>query len=377
MTEDIWIEAEDFSDKGSARPRFRWVGFMLDEARHFFGKETVKAYLDRMAGLGYNTFHWHLTDDQGWRIDLPGLPELVRYGAARPSSPVPGSEDTPDGVQYGPFFYSAADIREVVAYAGARGIRVVPEIDLPGHVRALLAAHPEFSCTGDVPRHALERYGICSDVLCAGNDEAVAYCERVLDAVCDLFPCEFVHVGGDECPKERWKACPKCQARIAAEGLADEEALQGWLMRRLVKGLAARGRRAVGWDEILNCGELPPGTVVQAWTNDARAHAAEAARRGLDIILSPLRETYFSIPEGLPGDPYTYRAWVMKAGLVLPAERVRAFNPLSWVPVGFAGKVLGGECCAWTEVIHDRAELDYKVLGRLDAFAEAMRDTGK
>ena len=199
----------------------------------------------------------------------------------------------------------------------------------------------------------------------------------MLDAVCDLFPCEFVHVGGDECPKDRWKACPKCQARIAAEGLADEEALQGWLMRRLVGGLAARGRRAVGWDEILACGELPPGTVVQCWTGDARAHAAEAARRGHDVVLSPFRETYFTIPEGRSADPYAYRPWVVKAGFVLPAERVRAFDPLSWVPPGFRDRVLGAECCAWSEAIHDRAELDYKVLGRRAAFADAVRGPSK
>jgi len=331
------------------------------------------AYLDRMADLGYDTFHWHLTDDQGWRVDLPGLPELVRYGAARPSSPVRGSDDAPDGVPYGPFFYSAADIREVVAYAVARGIRVVPEIDLPGHVRALLAAHPEFSCTGEIPRHALERYGICEDVLCVGNDEALAFCDRVLDAFCDLFPCEFVHIGGDECPRTRWKACPKCQARLRAEGLPDEAALQGWAMRRFVRRLAEKGRRAVVWDEALEGGELPAGTVVQCWTGDAAAHAAEAVRRGHDVVLSPFRETYFTIPEGRPGDPYAYRPWVVKAGFVLPAERVRAFDPLSWVPPGFADKVLGGECCAWSESIHDRAELDYKVLGRLAAFADSVR----
>ena len=351
-------------------------GFMLDEARHFFGKETVKAYLDRMAQLGYNSFHWHLTDDQGWRIDLPGMPELVRFGATRPHSPLPGgADDSSDGIPYGPFFYSVADLKEVVSHAAALGIRVVPEIDLPGHVRALLAAHPEFSCVGEsLPREPWCCYGVCSEVLCAGNDEALAFCKGILDAVMEIFPSEFIHVGGDECPKARWKACPKCQARLKREGLADERALQGWLMRQLIRHIESKGRRAVGWDEIFECDDaLPRGTVIQRWRRKADANlAAEAARKGHDIILSPLAQTYLSIPEGLPGDPYRYRPWVLKAGLRLTAADVRRFDPLEGIPPDLAGKVIGGECCAWTEVIHDRAELDYKVLNRLAAFAEAM-----
>ena len=356
--------------------RVQWRGFLLDEARHFFGKEAVKALLERMAAHGLNVFHWHLTDDQGWRIDLPGMPELVRFGARRSSSPPPGEDNTSDGTPYGPFFYTADDIREIVAFASDLGIDVVPEIDLPGHVRALLAAHPEFACEGvRLPREPLCSYGICPDVLCPGSDAAVAFCERLLDAVCGLFPSEFIHLGGDECPTARWKACLRCQARIRSEGLPNESALQGWLMRRLVERLAGRGRRAVVWNEALACGDLPPSTIVQAWNSDAAADAAAAARKGHDVILSPLRETYFSIPEGLPDDPYRYRAWVMKNGWTLPAGRVRAFDPFAYVPPELSSKVLGGECCAWSEVIHDRAELEYKVFRRLAAFGEAMRRT--
>ena len=358
----------------SAPRRVQWRGFLLDEARHFFGKEAVKALLERMAALGLNVFHWHLTDDQGWRIDLSGMPELVRFGVRRSSSPTPeGGDLSSDGTSYGPFFYTEGDIREIVAFAADRGITVVPEIDLPGHVMALLAAHPEFACEGvSLPREPLCTYGICNDVLCLGSDAAVAFCERILDAVCGLFPSEFIHLGGDECPTTRWKACPRCQARILSEGLPNESALQGWLMRRLVERLAGRGRRAVVWNEALACGDLPPSTIVQAWNGDAAEDAAAAARKRHDVILSPMRETYFSIPEGLPGDPYHYRAWVRQNGWTLPAERVRAFNPFAYVPPELSGKVLGGECCAWTEVIHDRAELEYKVFNRLTAFGEAM-----
>ena len=351
-----------------------WRGFLLDEARHFFGKEAVKALLDRMATLGLNVFHWHLTDDQGWRFDLPGMPELVRFGARRSSSPTPeGGDQSSDGTPYGPFFYTEGDIREIVAFAANRGITVVPEIDLPGHVRALLAAHPEFACEGvSIPREPLCTYGICNDVLCLGNDDAVAFCERLLDAVCGLFPSEFIHLGGDECPTTRWKSCPLCQARIQSEGLPNESALQGWLTRRLVEHLASRGRRAVAWNEILVCGDLPSTTVIQVWKGNAAADATAAARKGHDVILSPMRETYFSIPEGLPGDPYHYRSWVMRNGWTLPAERVRAFDPFAYGPSELSAKVLGGECCAWTEVIHDRPELEYKVFNRLTAFGEAM-----
>ena len=203
----------------AAEPRCAWRGFMLDEARHFFGKEVVKSYLDRMARLKLNVFHWHLADDQGWRIDLPGMPELVKYGAVRPSSPTPGMNDDSDGKPYGPFFYTVDDLKEVVAYAGRLGIRVVPEIEIPGHVRAFLAAHPEFACRPDAfPRTAWNHWGITEDVICAGNDEALAFYERVLDKVMEIFPGEFIHIGGDECPRTRWKACPKCQARMKASG---------------------------------------------------------------------------------------------------------------------------------------------------------------
>ena len=286
-----------------------WRGFMLDEARHFFGKGEVKRILERMAERDLNVFHWHLTDDQGWRMDLPGMPELTQFGAIRPSSPIRGEDNSSDGTPYGPFFYTPGDIAEIVAFAADRGIAVVPEIDLPGHVRALLASHPELACKGvAIPREPLCAYGVCEDVLCVGNDATVSFCERILDAVCDLFPSEFIHVGGDECPTTRWKACLRCQTRIQAEGLPNETALQGWLMRRIVDHLAGRGRRAVVWNEALRCGDLPSATVIQVWCGDAAADATAAARKGHDVILSPLRETYFSIPEGRPDDR---RGWCL------------------------------------------------------------------
>ena len=205
-------------------PAFRWRGFMLDEGRHFFGKETVKSLLDLMADHKLNVFHWHLTEDQGWRIDIPRFPELVKYGSVRPESPVHGIRGIPgeyrgNGQQYGPYFYTAADIREILAYAKERFITVVPEIEVPGHIRALLAAHPEFACRDGLPRVPRTMNDIEKDVLCAGNDAAIRFMEQVYDAVCELFPGTYIHIGGDECPKNRWKECAKCQARIKALGL--------------------------------------------------------------------------------------------------------------------------------------------------------------
>ena len=213
---------------------FAWRGFHFDEARHFFGKEPVKDYLEHMHRLGLNRFHWHLADDQGWRLDVPGFPELVKYGAVRSSTPLPGTEDESDGKPYGPFFYTPDDVAEIVSFAAERGIEVVPEIEIPGHCRAFLAAHPEFSCVGDLKREAWNVWGICDAVICAGNEEALVYYERVVDEVMNMFPSDYFHIGGDECPKKRWKVCPKCQARIKVLGLKDEEALQGWVTTRIV-----------------------------------------------------------------------------------------------------------------------------------------------
>lgn len=357
----------------SPSPRYEWRGFMLDTARHFFEKDAIKRCLDRMAECGLNVFHWHLTDDQGWRLALPEFPELARYGSVRPCSPPRGEDDGSDGTPYGPFFYTPEDAREVVGHAAALGIEVVPEIETPGHSRALLAAYPHLVCEGvEVDRNPLCAYGICDDIICAGNDEAIETYERILDAVLEIFPGKFIHIGGDEAPKKNWKACPRCQARMKAEGLADEEALQSWITTRVAKHLAAKGRRTVGWDEILSGGDLPEGTVVQCWRGDGGAAAVNAAKRGLDVIMSPSRFTYLSIPEGLPGDPYFYRKCTMNSGVKLPKEKIAEFDPCADIPAELRGRILGGECCAWSEEIHGEEELRYKTFGRMEVFAKTL-----
>ncbi len=355
----------------SDAPAFHWRGLMLDEARHFFGKGAVKDLLDLMADHKLNVFHWHLVDDQGWRLALDRFPELVQYGAVRPESPKRGCRGIPadyrgDGQPYGPFFYTPDDIREILAYAAERFIRIVPEIELPGHIRALLAAHPEFACREGVPRVPYTKNGWDVDVLCAGNDAAIAYMERVFDEVCELFPDKFVHFGGDECCKKRWKECPKCQARIKALGLADEDALQAWVTRHFTDYLARKGRRAVGWEEILH-GETGRETVVQTW-RDREELVPKAASLGHDVVVSAHRETYFSRPQGVADDPFTYFCPNVDCTLAT----VYAFDPFKGVADEAKGRILGAECCLWSECVWNEYDLAFKLWPRTCALAEAV-----
>ena len=359
-------------------PAFRWRGFMLDEGRHFFGKEVVKRCLDQMAEYKLNVFHWHLTEDQGWRLDIPRFPELVKYGSVRPESVAHGSTGVPgrdkpekmrtNGQVYGPYYYTAADVREVLAYAAARHIRVVPEIELPGHAKALLAAHPEFSCTGTHPRHPAIFHGVQKEVLCAGNDAAIAFLEQVLDAVCELFPDAYVHIGGDECPKDAWKKCPKCQARIKAQGLKDENELQAWVTRHFTDYLAKKGRRAVGWDEVF-AGNPGKDTVIQGWhIRHGNKFGLLAAEAGHPTIVSDLSSTYFSLPQGVADDPFTY----LSPGGRLTLEKAYSFDPYSGMTEKARPHVIGAECCMWSECTWNLYDLEFKLYPRFCAFAEVV-----
>lgn len=361
---------------GQGADNASWRGFLLDEGRHFFGKAAVRECLDEMAIAGLNVFHWHLTEDQGWRIELKGMPELIQYGARRSHSPIYPTDFGNDGVPYGPFYYTNADAEEIVAYARELGITVVPEIDMPGHTRALLAAHPEFACRSNaITREPWTRFGICEDVLCLGNDEAVEFCGKILDEVVRVFPGPYVHIGGDEAPTNRWMSCAKCRARMEREHLKGGRELQGWFMRKMVDRLAKHGRRAVVWEEALGCGELPKETVIQSWKGtSAGAHAASL---GHDVIMSPYEWTYFSLPIELP-DPkgYGYREYLIKNKMILPVEKVRRFDPKAGVPENCCDHIIGGECCAWSEVIRDLPELRYKCFTRMQAFGAALAEHG-
>ena len=351
-------------------PAFPWRGLMLDEGRHFFGKETVKALLDRMAEYKLNVFHWHLTEDQGWRLAVDRFPELVEYGAVRPESPAHGCTGAPwdyrgNGVRYGPYFYTAADVREILAYAKERFISVVPEVEMPGHIRALLAAHPEFACREGLPRTPRTMNDIEEDVLCAGNDDAIRFLEQVYDEVCALFPGAYIHIGGDECPKKRWKECPKCHARIKALGLKDEDALQAWLTRHFTDYLAKRGRRAIGWDEVL-AGDPGVETVVHCW-REAK-YGIAAAEKGHGVVVSSLASTYFSVPQGVKDDPFDYLGPKRRCSLAT----AYSFNPLDGMTDAAKARVLGAECCMWSECVWNEYDLAWKLWPRACAFAEAV-----
>jgi hexosaminidase len=322
-------------------PRFGWRGLMLDESRHFMGKATVLKILDGMASLKLNRFHWHLTDSPGWRLQIKRFPELTPAGAtARPGDPQRPAQ-----------FYTQDDIREIVAYARARHILVVPEIEMPAHSTAAMRAYPKLSCTGK-PEF----------MYCAGNDEAIRFLEQVLDETLALFDSPFIHVGGDECPKDLWMKCPKCQARKAANGLKDERELQSWMIRHFDEYLCRKGRRLIGWDEILE-GGLAPGATVMSWRGVKGGQAAAAM--GHDVVMSPKTHLYLDYRQTEAADRYSYFRRQANS-----CERILAFNPVEGVPEEQQKHVLGLQGCLWTESCSKGEEAEWKLFPRAAAIAD-------
>ena len=320
------------------QPMLEHRGLLLDGCRHFQDVDFVKRQIDLLALHGMNVLHWHLTEDQGWRLAISSRPELTRVGAWRKEA---------DGTRHGGF-YTAEQVRDVVAYASARHIEVIPEIEMPGHSSAALAAYPELGCTGDsleVPH----RWGVFKDIYCAGNEETFRFLEEVVDEVVEMFPGPRVHIGGDEAPKVRWAACPKCQRRMKDEGLADEEELQRWFIGRMGRYLASKGKTIIGWDEILE-GGLPEGAVVQSWRG--MGGAAEAVHLGADVVVSPTSHCYLDYP-------------LRSTDL----EEAYGFDPMPDSLAHGPGRIIGGEGNMWTE--HAPQELvESKVYPRLTALAE-------
>jgi hexosaminidase len=350
-------------------PRFRWRGLMLDVARHFMPKEGVLRYLDLMAAHKLNVFHFHLTDDQGWRIQIERHPRLTEIGSWRARTKTghgasPLWEEKPHGG-----YYTQDDIREIVAYAAERHITVVPEIDVPGHSQAAIAAYPELGNTDVIDTTALsvwDTWGINPNVL-APTDNTLRFYEGVFEEVLELFPSEFVHVGGDECPKEQWRRSEAAQARIRELGLADEGELQSWFIGHFDAWLAARGRRLIGWDEILE-GGLAQGAAVSSWRGYAGGIAA--ARAGHDVVMCPQEQVYLDHRQAPgPDEP-------VPIGWVRTLEDVYRFEP---VPPELtpeeARHVLGTQANVWTEVMEDHTRVDYQTFPRLAAFAEVAWST--
>jgi len=342
-------------------PRFAWRGLMLDTCRHYMPVAFVKEFIDLLAMHKLNTFHWHLTEDQAWRIEIKKYPKLTTIGATRAESPVYGSRGTGDKTPYGPFFYTQDEIREVVAYAAERHVTVVPEIELPGHSLAALAAYPELGCTGG-PYQPRTRWGVEPDVYCAGNDAVFAFLEDVLTEVMELFPSKFIHIGGDECPKSRWKQCSKCQARIQGEGLHNEHELQSYFIKRIEKFLNAKGRRLIGWDEILE-GGLAPNAAVMSWRGVKGGIAA--ARQKHDVVMSPTSHCYFDYYPGKgPHEPESI-------GGHLPLQRVYSFEPVpAQLTPEEAKHVMGVQGNLWTEYMWTPEDVEYKAFPRACALAE-------
>ncbi|MCR5352054.1 MAG: beta-N-acetylhexosaminidase [Bacteroidales bacterium] len=349
-------------------PRFTWRGMHLDSARHFWQIDEIKRYLDVMAMYKLNRFHWHLTDDQGWRIEIRAYPLLSQLSCWREGTMVGHDFSSNDGIRYGGF-YSQEQIREVVAYAAARGITVVPEIDLPGHMLAALSAYPELGCTGG-PYAVWTKWGVSDQVLCAGKESTFEFLENVLAEVAELFPGEYIHIGGDECPKTEWAKCPHCQARIRELGLrgdkrfSAEQYLQNYVTQRVQDFLATRGKKVIGWDEILE-GQLAPGATVMSWrgTDGAR----QAAAQGYDAILTPVSHCYFDYrqSEDPAGEPDSFDG-------VVTLEKIYSLDPLEGIAPEQAHHLLGVQANLWTEYITTPEHLEYMLLPRMLALAEVQ-----
>ena len=335
-------------------PRFGWRGMHLDVGRHFFAVSFIKQYLDLMAMFKLNMFHWHLTEDQGWRIEIKKYPRLTQIGGWR-------KETTGDGVPHGGY-YTQDQIRDIVAYAAQRHIEIIPEIEMPGHAKAALAAYPEFSCR-QAPLEVRTTWGVEKDVFCAGNDSTFAFLEDVLREVFDLFPGKYVHIGGDECPKDRWKECPRCQARMKAEGLKDEQELQSYFIKRIEKFVNANGKRVVGWDEILE-GGLAPNATVMSWRGTQGG--IDAAKSGHDVVMTPTSNCYFDYAQALTGEEDKTEAF-------LPMDSIYNYEPIPRELSGDeAAHVLGSQGNLWTEYVPDARRAEYMLLPRMCALSEMV-----
>ena len=349
-------------------PAFRWRGVLLDESRHFFGKEVVKRILDRMASCKLNVFHWHLVDSHGWRIALDKHPELVGRGATRPMPDWDHWIRDPHVGTYGPHYYTKEELREVIAYASERHIRIVPEIEIPGHSREVIICHPDFFCRDydtfmDMMHGEKKEYLDQVGVVCLGNDAVLRFFEEVLDEVCEIFPGDIVHIGGDECPRENWKGCARCQARIGKLNLKDEDGLQSWATRHFVDYLAKKGKKAIGWDEILS-GGIAKGALVMSWRGAEGGIAAADA--GHEVVMCPHRFCYLDYRTGERGDKCPYPGFAED----LPIEKVYSLDIYAGIPAAKRKYVIGTETLNWTESTWCEEDLAYKMWPRTYANAE-------
>ena len=347
-------------------PRFKWRGMHLDVGRHFFDISFIKKYIDYIAIHKMNIFHWHLTEDQGWRVEIDSYPKLTEVSAFRDETLIGHYRDEPrkfDGKKYGGY-YTKDEMKEIVEYARKRYITVVPEIEMPGHSRAVLAAYPELSCTGG-PHTVAKLWGVHKEVFCAGKESTFEFLEKVLIELSDIFPGEYIHIGGDECPKDRWKEHELDQQRMRKEGLDNENELQSYFIKRIEGILNKLGKRLIGWDEILE-GGLAPGAIVQSWRGMEGGISAVDA--GHEVIMSPTSHAYFDYYQSKDrlDEP-------LAIGGYLPLEKVYQFEPVpEEIDSNKEHLVLGGQGNLWTEYISSSDKAEYMVLPRMSAMAEVL-----
>ncbi|MBK8946863.1 MAG: family 20 glycosylhydrolase [Ignavibacteriae bacterium] len=351
---DLIIPCINISDE----PRFKYRGVHLDVGRHFFTKEDIKKYIDYLAMHKINKFHWHLTEDQGWRIEIKKYPKLTEIGAWRKESM---GDEKPHGG-----FYTQEDVKEIVKYAQDRFITIIPEIEMPGHSQAALAAYPELSCTGG-PFEVGTVWGVIKEVYCAGNENTFEFLEDVLTEVIELFPSEYIHIGGDECPKERWHECKKCQSRIKRENLKDEHELQSYFITRIENFLLTKGKKIIGWDEILE-GGLAPQATVMSWRGIEGGIAA--AKQNHDVIMTPGSHCYFDHFQGdAANEPHAF-------GSKLTLSKVYSYEPIPEELSQDEGKyILGAQANLWTEQLPEFKNVEYMLLPRIAALSEVVWTT--
>jgi hexosaminidase len=348
-------------------PRFRWRGMHLDVARHFMPREFVLRYIDLLALHRMNSFHWHLTEDQGWRIEIRKYPRLTEVGAWRTETLVGRMTSDPaarvyDGTRHGGS-YTQEEIREVVEYARRRFINVVPEIEMPGHSQAAIAAYPELGNTGDT-LPVWTHWGVTPNILNV-EESTIRFMQDVLTEVLELFPGPFIHIGGDEAPKTQWEQSPRAQARMRELGLANEEELQSWFIRRMDAFLVERGRRLVGWDEILE-GGLAPNATVMSWRGTSGGLAA--ARAGHDVVMAPTSHTYFDYYQSRDRESEP-----LAIGGFLPLDTVYAFEPIpAELEPRFHHHILGAQGQVWTEYMKTPSHVEYMAFPRVAALAEVV-----
>jgi hexosaminidase len=350
-------------------PRFGYRGMMLDASRHFAPVDFVKKFIDILALHNINTFHWHLTDDQGWRIEIKKYPKLTEIGSQRAETIIGKSKEDYDGKAHGGF-YTQNEIKEIVAYAQKRFITVIPEIDLPGHMMAALASYPEIGCAGK-DYEVRKNWGVSEDVLCVGNEKTFEFLEGVFEEIVPLFLANYFHIGGDECPKTSWKNCPKCQAKITELGLikdskhSAEEKLQSYCISRIEKFLNSKGKKIIGWDEILE-GGIAPNATIMSWRSFQGG--IEAAQQGHDAIMTPSSHCYFDHYQG--NDP---NLEPLAIGGFTSIEKVYSFEPIPEVLNSAQRKyIIGAQANLWREYISSSDQVEYMILPRLAALSEVL-----